>query len=175
MVFQDRMVILDGTRVAEVKGGVDGSAGAPLRVVLTDLATGEEFGEIPLRSGSRAELERAIAAARSVSAEMGTPRGQRGHRMAERVRQEISADIADATGGKHLHPSVASALDTIRSILRSRAYDIGDMDVAALNKPRGHDVIDVLDSRGDVVENTVLSFDWHRFDTGRYEVVAYLS
>jgi len=181
-VYQDRIVPLSGSRVAEVRG-VRGAPGGAPRVVLLDLATGEEFGEIPLKDGTRAELDRAVAAAREVAAMAGgsVPRAAApappvaGPTVPAPTRRAINAALIEAgLDGRGRFHSYFAALDVANGIVKRWGYaTVHDGSDPA--GPSGRDMIELVAADLDIpVGNTALSWQWYTHADGQVEVVAYL-
>lgn len=112
--------------------------------------------------------------ARSATAIEGT--------MPEHVRDAINDELAQYVGGKPLFRSVGAAIAKCAEILSRHGYEWGEViNAHTFMRDSGHTAIDLAQSKQDdpfspaQVDDASLSFQWHKFETGRVEAVAYVS
>lgn len=102
--------------------------------------------------------------------------------MPERARDAINAELTEYVGGKPLFRSIGAAIAKCADILARHGYEWGEViNSHTFLRDSGRTAIDIAQSNADdpfapaQVEDVALSFQWHKFDTGRVEAVAYVS
>jgi hypothetical protein len=102
--------------------------------------------------------------------------------MPERARDAINAELTEYVGGKPLFRSVGAAIAKCADILARHGYEWGEViNSHTFLRDSGRTAIDLAQSNADdpfapaPVEDVALSFQWHKFDTGRVEAIAYVS
>ena len=102
--------------------------------------------------------------------------------MPEHVADAINGELTEYVGGKPLFRSIGAAIAKCADILARHGYEWGEViNSHTFLRDTGRTAIDIAQSNADdpfapaQVEDVALSFQWHKFDTGRVEAIAYVS